>query len=154
MTNPFTVPEQRDLIDGHRQRAAIATADWLTNPSTGERLAPIRESDPEHIERAISAAGALHRSRRWSTSTVATRSDLLHRIADGVAAQSEDIAQADAFDSGVPISVTRMFADGLSDVIRGAIEHLEAARLDRHLPGAVRPVRQRSAGTPRPGPRR
>ena len=52
----------------------------------------------------------------------------------------EPFAVADAETSGVPISVTRIFAGGFGDIVRGAAEHLLRTPQRIELPGAVGPV--------------
>ncbi|GAA5082576.1 aldehyde dehydrogenase family protein [Thermocatellispora tengchongensis] len=135
------LPEQRDLVEGRRSPATVPTGDWLTDPNTGRRVAPAMESAPEQVERALAVADAVHREGRWAGAPIADRVALLHAIADGLAGRSEEIAHADAIDSGVPISITRLFGAGLADVVRGAAARLAEARLREELPGAVRPVR-------------
>lgn len=141
MTEVWTLPDQADLVAGERRTPSGTANVILTDPNTGDERFEALETGPDDLEAAVSAAADLHRSGRWSRSSKAERAEVLNRIADGLDRVSEAIAHADALESGVPVSVTRLFAGALAGVVRGAVSVLEHAVLDTEFPGAVRPVR-------------
>ncbi len=135
------LPEQRDLIGGVRLAPAEDTRGWLTDPNDGRPIMPIRQSSSEQVSEALQVSAAVHAAHEWSESSWETRAELLNRIAAGLDVRVDDIAMADCFNSGVPISITTMFATGLGNVVRGAIAQLRAAHLNVELSGPERPVR-------------
>lgn len=141
-TSPVQLPEQQDLIAGQRRLPATRPGGWLTHPDTGARITQIRQTSSQDVNIALAAASEVHRRGDWATADKAVRATLLHAFADALEPLTEQIAVADAVDSGIPIAVTRLFAAGLSDIVRGAVNQLQSADLDIELPGTVGPVRR------------
>ena len=135
-----TAVETRDLIDGHRERPAVTLESCLCDPNTGATLGPVLESSPAQVERAFDAATKAASCTTWVDSSSAERVALLRKLANGLDARAEDFAVADAEASGVPITVTRAFAGGFGDVVRGAADQLLNTTQRIELRGAVGPV--------------
>jgi phenylacetaldehyde dehydrogenase len=152
------LPEQLDRIDGELvpPRDVLVGAP-LCDPSTGEALQPRRATAPGDVERAIATSHRVHRSGEWADLGVDERAAWLERIAveldaatggdrdrdgdsDGCVDSRDAVAIAESTGSGVPISVTRLFAGSLAGAFRGAIAQLRAAGVRTELPGPVRPV--------------
>ncbi len=126
------LPQQLDLIDGEREEPAL-TGIMLNDPDTGEDLGRSAVSRPESVEAAIVAADHVAASSAWSAQDFGARTNLLTSFADVLDERQEELAAADTVDSGVPITVTRMFAGGLSDVVHEAVTHARRLKLHRSL---------------------
>lgn len=117
-------PELLTWIDGTPEQSEIADDTTLNDPNTGEVLQHSRSSSPSQVDRAIAAADAAHRDGRWRSLTPEARADVLDRFAHELQAVAEDIAVADALNSGVPIGITRGFATGIVDVVTDVADRL------------------------------
>ncbi|MFH8882742.1 2-hydroxymuconic semialdehyde dehydrogenase [Streptomyces californicus] len=73
----------------------------LVDPVTGRTVGAVPEASRELVDEAVTAARAALRGP-WATWSPAERSRLLHRIADGIEARSEEFAAAECADTGKP----------------------------------------------------
>jgi betaine-aldehyde dehydrogenase len=117
-------PELRTWIAGVAEPSEIVDGQMLLDPNTGGQLQASRTSSPEQLERAIAAADEAHRDGRWRALSADERAAVLDRFADELRELGDDIACADAINSGVPISVTRGFAEGIVEVVTDVAERL------------------------------
>ena len=80
---------------------------WLDNiePATGALLGRVPDSDADDVQLAWEAAAAAFGD--WSMSGGHARSEHLHRFADAVEANLEELARLESIDSGKPISLAR-----------------------------------------------
>ncbi|MDR6301246.1 aldehyde dehydrogenase [Mesonia maritima] len=78
---------------------------WLDNynPSNGEVYSKIPNSDEKDIEEAVIAAKKAFPA--WSNSTLEDRSQVLHKIADGIEKRLVELAEAESKDNGKPLSL-------------------------------------------------
>jgi acyl-CoA reductase-like NAD-dependent aldehyde dehydrogenase len=101
------------------------------SPATGELLGEMPVASPEQVDAAIAAAqdGA----RAMAAMPAHERAALLARIADGIAARSEELAGLLAAENGKPIRQTRGEVEAAIRIFRGSGE--EAKRLfGRQIP--------------------
>jgi aminomuconate-semialdehyde/2-hydroxymuconate-6-semialdehyde dehydrogenase len=75
------------------------------NPATGQVYGTIPKSNSTDVNQAVSAAKAAF--PLWSGLSSEERSSILIRIADGIKANAEELAQAESIDNGKPISLSR-----------------------------------------------
>ena len=129
-------PDLSTWIGGNAEPCALPDGHMLCDPNTGEEIQPTRSSSPSQVERAIEAAHQAHAAGEWSGSGVAVRAGVLRAFADELARHSEEIAVLDAVNSGVPISVTRLFGTGVPDIVRGAADRLIAQGDEVVLPSS------------------
>lgn len=129
-----TLPAQANLIAGEHAEVT-PTGLPLACPDTGIEFARSATSGGAAVDAAVSAAVALHDGGEWSDAPLAGRLALLDDLAGRLEGLSEELAFADTVDSGVPIAVTRLFAAGLPDVVRGAADRARRAALYRELDG-------------------
>ncbi|MGB3483316.1 MAG: aldehyde dehydrogenase family protein [Mycobacterium sp.] len=115
-----------ELIDGVWSIPGGDLGVDLTDPNTGIAVQRQRQSTESAVDRAVVAAAALHELGDWRRTPVSERAAVLRRAADLVAEKSAQIARLDAINSGVVESVTSLFAQGLSDALQSAAEHLGA----------------------------
>jgi acyl-CoA reductase-like NAD-dependent aldehyde dehydrogenase len=97
---------KRMLIDGKWVEAASGKTFETINPATGEVLASVAEADREDIDRAVKAARrAFHGA--WAKVKPAERARLLHRLADLIEANGDELAMLEVLDNGMPITHAR-----------------------------------------------
>lgn len=139
------LPELLTWIGGvpEPSRNLLPTAEALVNPNTGEMLAESRASSPAQVDRAIAVAHESHVDGRWSRTPISERTEILKRFARGLDNVCEEMARLDALNSGVPISVTRLFGESAGGNVRDAIRHSLELGDDRALDAADRDVRIR-----------
>lgn len=73
------------------------------NPATGEVLAKVAEADEADIDLAVKAARkAFHTKAAWRRMSASERGKLIHRLADLVEANAEELATLESMDNGKP----------------------------------------------------
>ncbi|MEU4551729.1 aldehyde dehydrogenase (NAD+) [Micromonospora violae] len=77
----------------------------VVNPATGEVVAETPAGTAADVDRAVAAARAAFAA--WSATTPQHRADVLRRLGAGLAARTEEIAQAITAEMGSPISMSR-----------------------------------------------
>ena len=126
-----------ELVDGVLGRASLDLGVPLEDPDTGERRGTQYASDDATLERALAAASAT-----WLAGTLPAeeRAAALERWADELDARAEEIAFADAVESGVPLAITTLIAGSLGATVRGAVAQLRALGEERSLEAGGRRV--------------
>jgi betaine-aldehyde dehydrogenase len=99
----------------------------LENPSDGSLLGPRRASSEDSIERALAAAAKAWEEGSWSELPGDQRVAALERFAAALVPHAEVVAELDMIDSGVPLSIMRLFAGSLADSVRATISAYVAA---------------------------
>lgn len=94
-----------NYIDG--RFASPLSGVFLDNvePATGAVYAQIPESDSADLERAVVAAEQALPA--WRDTPLEQRAEILLKLADAVAAASEELARAEAIDNGKPVAFAR-----------------------------------------------
>ena len=121
----------RMLIGG--QLVEGSGGNWLEsiNPATGEVIGKVPRATAADVEGAVSAAEAAQVA--WAGLSVAQRSQHLSRLADALAARSEDLLMLEVADSGNTIT-------GMKGDISGCIDRLRYfAGLGYELQGSTIP---------------
>ena len=75
------------------------------NPATGGEIGTIARSKKADVESAVQAASKAQND--WSSRSMLERADWLDRIADGLEARKEELAQRESKDTGKPLSLAR-----------------------------------------------
>jgi betaine-aldehyde dehydrogenase len=83
----------------------------VINPSTEDVMASIPEGTPEDVGRAVNAARSAFES--WSMTPVATRVDLLRKLAAGLGNRMKEIGETIASEVGMPIGLATAIQAGL-----------------------------------------
>ncbi len=94
----------RLFIDGQWCEASAGKTFAVSNPSTGEQLATVAEGDASDIDRAVRAARKAFRSGPWADMSFGARSALLHKLADAIMANVDELAIIESLDSGNTIT--------------------------------------------------
>ncbi|SCK43253.1 aminobutyraldehyde dehydrogenase [Variovorax sp. HW608] len=130
------------LVQGEGQREAIL------DPSTGTRIAEVREASPEQVDQAVAAAKKAF--PLWSQMTPGARSALLLKIADKIEQQGTDFARVESLNVGKPY--VRMLNDeipGIVDNIRffaGAARCMTGLAAGEYVPGHTSVIRRDPLG--------
>lgn len=94
----------RNFIDGEYSDAESGSWIDVFDPSTGKPFARVADSSSEDVDRAVSAAKS---QLEWRKTSGEERSTILHRIADGIEARLDELAQLESMDNGKPVSLAR-----------------------------------------------
>lgn len=75
------------------------------NPAEGRPYSMVSDSDARDVAAAVEAAKSAF--ARWSSTPVATRSEILENIARGIEHKIDQLALAESIDSGKPLALAR-----------------------------------------------
>src|SRR3984885_4913166 len=76
------------------------------NPSTGEEICQVAEADAADVDKAVTAARAAFEGP-WRKLRASERGRLLHRLADLIEKNADELARLETLDNGKPISVAK-----------------------------------------------
>ena len=96
-----------------------ATFDVIS-PSTEEVVGRVPDPTAEDVDRAVEAARAAFDHGPWPHTSPAERAAVLRRIADGLQASADELAEIMTSENGTPISISR------AAQVDGAIPHIRA----------------------------
>lgn len=122
------------FIGGHELESRSGRVFETTNPATGEVLDSVAFGEIEDVEAAVEAAANAFDEGTWRHAAPGMRATCLRRIANLIRANSDEIAQTEARDSGKPLSAAR------GDVEAAAALLEYSATLPEHARGAVFPM--------------
>ncbi len=74
------------------------------NPSTGEEICQVAEADAADVEKAVKAARAAFEHGAWKKTSASDRGQLLHRLADLIETNADELAKLETLDNGKPVS--------------------------------------------------
>src|SRR6202453_3200536 len=77
------------------------------NPSTGEEICQVAEADSADVEKAVKAARQAFERGPWRKLRASERGRLLHRLADLIEKNADELARLETLDNGKPISVAK-----------------------------------------------
>ncbi|MFD5226445.1 aldehyde dehydrogenase family protein [Microbacterium sp. NPDC058342] len=137
----MTYPALRTWIGGVAEDSPEHDGSWLHDPNTGEQLAPSASSSLDQVDRAVAAAARAHDDGRWRGLGPEERADRLEKLAAWLDDRAEEIAHLDALNSGVPITVTRLFGGANGATLRDAARRATASGDVRDLPAEQGGVR-------------
>jgi phenylacetaldehyde dehydrogenase len=100
----FVGRTQKLLIGGEWTDAASGATFEVIDPATGESLGLVAEGGAEDIDRAVRAARKALTRGAWAEMPAAARGVLLHRLADIVAANVQELATIESLDGGNPLA--------------------------------------------------
>ena len=139
----LSYPELATWIAGASEASDVESRSTLFDPNTALPLQQSRASSAEQTDRAIDAASRAHHSGEWRRRSPEERAVALEAFAVQLEGLVERVAHLDALNSGVPISVTRLFAGSMADTVRSAAVRAVTAGDSRMLPAQGRPVQLR-----------
>jgi aldehyde dehydrogenase (NAD+) len=77
------------------------------NPSTGEEICQVAEADAADVEKAVKAARQAFERGPWRKTLASERGRLLHRLADLIEQNADELARIEALDNGKPVAVAK-----------------------------------------------
>ncbi len=77
------------------------------NPSTGEEICQVAEADAADVNKAVRAARAAFERGPWRKISAAERGRYLHRLADLIEKNADELARLEALDNGKPYLVAK-----------------------------------------------
>lgn len=108
----------------------------VVNPATGERVGRIPLGT--RVEVDVAVAAAKRALPTWSATPMADRIRTMQRLAEGITARREDLAQTLTFEMGSPITFSRQAQVGVAiadikELIRAAEQHESERSMSRSL---------------------
>jgi len=88
------------FIDGEFRDALSGATFETRDPATGELIGTVAEAGVDDARAAIAAARRAFDNGRWSGLAATERAEVLQRVAGGIAARFDELAQLEARDSG------------------------------------------------------
>lgn len=128
------------FIDGGWRQAVGGAVREIRCPADGSLVATVPEAGPEDAELAIEAARRAFDTGAWPTTTSLERSALLHRLADLLERDKEEVARLESLDTGKRIVESRYDVDDIVGVFRhfAGLAGAESGRVvDTGRPGVV-----------------
>jgi aldehyde dehydrogenase (NAD+) len=104
---PVALPGQKLLIANRWVPSKSGRTFATINPSTGEEICQIAEADAADVDHAVQAARAAFERGPWRTMRASERGRILHRLADLIERNAEQLATLESLDNGKPFSVAR-----------------------------------------------
>jgi aldehyde dehydrogenase (NAD+) len=77
------------------------------NPSTGEVITQVAESDAADVDKAVTAARAAFDKGPWRKMAAAQRGVLMNKLADLIEKHADELSELEAVDNGKPADVAR-----------------------------------------------
>ena len=106
-TQATVVPSVTRLLINNRWVPSESGKTFPTiNPSTGEEICQIAEADAADVDKAVTAARAAFEGP-WRKFRASERGRLLHRLADLIEKNADELARLETLDNGKPISVAK-----------------------------------------------
>ncbi len=95
------------FIDGKWQPAQSGKTFETINPATEEVLANVAEGDAADVELAVKAARKAFEDSPWSRMDARERGRLMHRLADLLEEEIDELAALETLDNGKPVKDAR-----------------------------------------------
>jgi len=99
---PPAVKDQLMLIGGKWQGSVSGKTFPTLNPATGEVICQVAEGDKADIDLAVKAARKAFEEGPWPKMDASERGRLLHRLADLIEQNQEELAALESLDNGKP----------------------------------------------------
>ncbi|MFJ3798891.1 aldehyde dehydrogenase family protein [Streptomyces sp. NPDC090088] len=135
MTTTFGTGPGQLFIAGQWREAADGARTEVTDPATGQVITTVAEAGAADVDAAVRAAREAFDAGEWSGLSGRERGRVLHRIAELIRENAEEIAALESHDVGKPITLA-----GAVDVTNAANDYEHFAALAHALDGAVRDV--------------
>jgi len=124
------------LIGGERPGPAEGETFESLDPATGQTIAVVAQAGPRDVDAAVHAARAAFTDGPWPALAAADRGQLLHRLADLVEANTDELAELESLDNGKPVGLAKAV-----DVAQAVNHFRYFAGWPTKIEGEVIPVR-------------
>jgi 1-pyrroline dehydrogenase len=142
-----TKTEYKALIGGEWASSVSGETMEVINPATGEVIAEVPRCDADDVDRAVKAAKQVLPD--WLDKTPKDRSELLHKLADVLEENAEELAQLESVNVGKPLMASRDEMPFSADNLRffaGAARNLEGKSTGEYIQGYTSMVRREPLG--------
>src|SRR3954464_9582286 len=119
----------------------------VVNPATGEVIAEVPRCNADDVDRAVEAAKQA--LPEWLDRTPKDRSELLHKLADVLDENAEELAQLESINVGKPLMASRDEMPFSADNLRffaGAARNLEGKSAGEYIEGYTSIIRREPLG--------
>ena len=145
-SNTANLPTQ-NFVNGAWADARSGATDEVLNPATGQVLGSVPSSDAADVDAAVQAADAAFPG--WSALTPRQRSETLHRVADIVEENIEELSQLECVNVGKPLGIIEFEMDLTMDNWRffaSACRFLEGKAAGEYMEGYTSMIRRDPLG--------
>jgi aminobutyraldehyde dehydrogenase len=142
-----TTTRYKILIGGELADAASGETMEVIAPATGETIAEVPRCGAEDVDRAVEAAQAA--APEWLEKTPKERSELLHKLADVLDENAEELSQLESVNVGKPLMASRDEMPFSADNLRffaGAARNLEGKSAGEYIEGYTSMIRREPIG--------
>jgi len=142
-----TTTAYKSFIGGEWVDAASGATMDVINPATGDTIADVPSCAAEDVDRAVEAAKKALPA--WLDATPKERSELLHKLADVLEANAEELAQLESLNVGKPLMASRDEMPFSADNLRffaGAARNLEGKSAGEYITGYTSIIRREPLG--------
>ena len=101
--------QDQNFIGGAFRAARSGATDDVLDPATGERIGTAPASDAPDVDEAVQAAAGAFDA--WAALTPRQRSELLHKLADAVEGDIENLSAIEGRNVGKPVSIIEFEMD-------------------------------------------
>src|SRR5436190_7456642 len=147
MSATKTKTAYKAFIGGKWADSASGETMEVIAPATGEVIAEVPRCGAEDVDRAVEAAKAV--LPEWLEKTPKERSELLHKLADVIEENAEELAQLESVNVGKPLMASRDEMPFSADNLRffaGAARHLEGKSAGEYIDGYTSIIRREPLG--------
>jgi len=137
----------KNFVGGEWVDAASGETMEVINPATGETIADVPRCSADDVDRAVAAAKKA--LPEWLDATPKDRSELLHKLADVLEANAEELAQLESLNVGKPLMASRDEMPFSADNLRffaGAARNLEGKSAGEYIAGYTSIIRREPLG--------
>ncbi|GLP69521.1 aldehyde dehydrogenase [Streptomyces sp. TUS-ST3] len=131
--SPIEIEPGRLFVQGQWREAADGARTEVLDPSRGTVLTTVAEAGATDVDAAVRAAREAFDSGTWSGLSGRERGRILHRVAELIRENADELAQLESLDVGKPISLCHAV-----DITNAANDYEHFAALAHSLDGAVR----------------
>jgi 1-pyrroline dehydrogenase len=142
-----TKTEYKAFVGGDWVDSASGETMDVINPATGEVVAAVPRCSAEDVDRAVAAAAKA--LPEWLDKTPKDRSELLHKLADMLEENAEELAQLESLNVGKPLMASRDEMPFSTDNLRffgGAARQLEGKSAGEYIQGYTSIIRREPLG--------
>jgi aminobutyraldehyde dehydrogenase len=142
-----TKTSYKAFIGGDWVESASGETMEVIAPATGEVIADVPACSAEDVDRAVAAAKEALPD--WLEKTPKERSELLHRLADVLEENAEELAQLESLNVGKPLLASRDEMPFSADNLRffaGAARQLEGKSAGEYIAGYTSLIRREPLG--------
>ncbi|MET7733611.1 aldehyde dehydrogenase family protein [Streptomyces sp. NPDC005402] len=131
--SPIEIEPGRLFVGGQWREAADGARTEVLDPSRGAVVTTVAEAGATDVDAAVRAAREAFDDGAWSGLSGRERGRILHRVAELIRENADELAQLESLDVGKPISLCHAV-----DVTNAANDYEHFAALAHSLDGSVR----------------